>query len=204
MAKRESREVEVWERRADLKETPKAYERFCAYRDMERPLPRSTRSLKECAKALGVSCSNLEQLSVKYQWVARARAYDDYMERRVREENEAEIIDMKRKHALLAQSLLAKATKRLLTLPEDEIGAKDIVMMVDTGVKVERLSRGESTENKQVRGDIRNNIKGEIQQHHNGAVAVTESPIDLTKLTEEELDDLERLCAKVQEQPPDG
>lgn len=55
-----------------------------------------------------------------------------------------------------------------------------------------------------VQGEIRNNVQGEIQQHHDGAVTVTESPIDLTKLTEEELDDFERLCTKIQQPPPGG
>lgn len=55
-----------------------------------------------------------------------------------------------------------------------------------------------------IQGEIKNNVQGELQQHHDGAVTMTELPIDLTKLTGEELDDFERLCTKIQQPPPDG
>lgn len=190
---------ELWERRADLAEGSKAYRYFCAYRDMQRPLLRSNRSLRECAKTIGVSDTLLEDLSVKYQWAARVAAYDDYMECKTREENEAAIIKMKQTHADLAIQLLVKATKRLMTLPDNKISAKDVVMMIDTGVKVERLSRGESTENRQVQGEI----KGELRQHHDGVMATLDTAVDLTKLTDAELDAFERLCQKIQAKSAD-
>ena len=55
-------------------------------------------------------------------------------------------------------------------------------------VKIERLSRGESTENQNVRGEI----------EYSGAVKVEHAPLlDLSSLTDEELGDLEHLMVKI-------
>ena len=191
-----SNDGELWERRKDLRETARAYDHFCKYRDMVRPLPRSARSIRQLAKEVGINRINLEKLSVKYEWAARVRAYDDYMERRTREENEANTIKMRLSHAKIAQQMVVKATRRLLQIPEESLSARDIVQMIETGVKIERLSRGESTENTRVHGDM--------NQHHEGTMATTEIPVDLTQLTEEELDDFERICKKIQQPSPDS
>ena len=75
-----------------------------------------------------------------------------------------------------------------MTIPEDEISASDIVRLADVGVKIERLSRGESTENQNVRDEI----------EYSGAVKVEHAPLlDLSSLTDEELGDLEHLMVKI-------
>ena len=77
-----------------------------------------------------------------------------------------------------------KATRRLLTMPDDEISAAELARIVDVGVKVERLSRGESTENQAVT--------------HTGEVEVKrDAPLDLSVLSNEELDQFERLLEKI-------
>ena len=84
---------------------------------------------------------------------------------------------------------LSKA-KRLLTMPEEEITAADLVRLVDVGVKIERLSRGESTENRQ--------ISGEAKVVHQGEVTVKNPDnLDLSRLSDEELTELEQLLEKL-------
>jgi len=179
---------ELWARMKG--ESAKQYERFCKYRDMKHVSPTAQRSLRKLAKELGIRRQSIEELSVKFNWVNRAEAYDLDLARQIREQNEADIMEMRKNHALLASQMIKKAAKRLLTMPEGEISAADIVRLVDVGVKIERLSRGESTENKQ--------ISGGATLKHTGAVTVKgKNDIDLADLSDEELDQLEGLLEKL-------
>ena len=68
-------------------------------------------------------------------------------------------------------------------MPEEEISAGDLVRLADVGAKIERLSRGESTENQSVSGKV----------EHEGAVKVSvETQANLKDLSEEELEQLEQ------------
>lgn len=194
---------ELWERM--LGESAKQYEKFCAYRDMRYSMPSNgselaefdickKRSIRVLAKTIGISHKPLEPLSTKFHWVERCEAYDTYMLERIRLKNEADIIAMKRRHAGIASRMILKATQRLLTIPEDEISASEIVRLVDIGVKIERLSRGESTEKQE--------ISGEAKIHHSGEFSVKSSlDLDLSKLSDEELGQLEQLLVKLHQEP---
>lgn len=186
----------VWDRRQDLGEGVQAYRYFCVYRDMDRPLPHSKRSINKVAKATGKGPKYLEALSVRFQWVSRAKAYDDYLDEQMREQHDADILEMRKLHANLARSMIKKAAKRLLMVPEEELSVADIVKMVDVGVKIERLSRGEPTES--------TTVKGEIKQQHEGTITTVDVPVDLTKLSDEELDEFERICQKIHPVTPDS
>lgn len=185
--------VYPWERIPG--ETSREYQKFCAYRDMnssDKPIRK--RSLQRLAKELGLSLDHLKKLSTKNDWVSRAAAYDEYLDELAREQNEAEIIKMRKNHALLASQMITKAAKRLLTMPEEEITAADLVRLVDVGVKIERLSRGESTENRQ--------ISGEAKVIHQGEVTVKNPmSLDLSRLSDEELSNLEQLLEKLHPEP---
>ncbi len=210
MAK-DQQERELWEQQPG--ETSTLFAHFVYYRDMRYPkttkqvkdadgnvkktttetvmdgtIPYVNRSLRKTAEALGMNKRTIANQSTKWDWVRRCEAYDAYVDRMNREANEAAIRKMKQEHALLAQQMLRKATIRLLTMPEEEIGAAELARMVDVGVKVERLSRGESTENQTVT--------------HNGEVEVKkEAPLDLSGLSNEELDQFEQLLEKVSGAP---
>jgi len=81
-------------------ETSKAYKVFCEYRDMG-----SERSGVKVGQMLNVNKSYIDKLSSKYNWVNRAREFDDYIEARVRARNENEIIEMRIRHAKQARDL---------------------------------------------------------------------------------------------------
>ena len=151
---------------------------------MDGTVPYEKRSLRKTAEALGMNKRTIANQSAKWDWVRRCEAYDAHVDRMNREANEAAIRKMKQDHALLAQQMIRKATRRLLTMPDDEISAAELSRIVDVGVKVERLSRGESTENQAVT--------------HTGEVEVKrDAPLDLSGLSNEELDQFERLLEKI-------
>lgn len=191
--------AEPWEQMTG--ETVQQYEKFCAYRDMRYIAPSGTgdlprldftreRSIRGLARQLGLSRKTLEPLSARFQWVERCEAYDLYILRRLKEKGEAEILKMHENHAAIAARMLKKAMRRLLTMQEEEIAASDMVRMVDVGVKIERLSRGESTE--------RQEIGGETTVRHSGEVSVKPgNGLDLSGLSDEELGNLEQLLSKL-------
>ena len=205
MAKDQEREL--WEQQPG--ESSTLFAHFVVYRDMRYPkvdkqvkdadgnikktvtetimdgtVPYVKRSIRKTAEIRGMNKRTIANQSTKWDWVRRCEAYDAHVDRVNREANEAAIRKMKQDHALLAQQMIRKATRRLLTMPDDEITAAELARMVDVGVKVERFSRGESTENQAVT--------------HSGEVEVKqEAPLDLSGLSNEELDQFERLLEKI-------
>jgi len=145
--------TKAWERQKN--ETSKAYGYFVKYRDS---LPEQ-RSMEHLRKNLGIKVSQtrLEQLSSKYNWVARAQAYDDYIERKKRQQNEKKILEMHERHAKIAMMLQNKLIQRMQELNPGELTARDIARWVDVAIKVERLSRGEPTEigKQEVQGQVK-------------------------------------------------
>lgn len=179
----------IWEQMPG--ENTEQYAKFSAYRDMAYQDGKrlNKRSLRQLAKTLDLQTARpLELLSVKFEWQTRCEAYDLDLDRKAREAQEQAVLKMREDHALLASQMLRKATKRLLTIPEDQISTADLVRLVDVGVKIERLSRGESTENQSVSGSVA----------HKGTVKVTmQTEHDLADLTDEELERLEQLLGKI-------
>ena len=205
MAKaKSSQHGEIWDRLPG--ESATQYDRFCRYSDMRytgtdgRKLdgvqsPFRKRNLRTLAEEMGIKRhKQLGDASSKYNWVERCTAYDEEIERQNREQQEQAILKMNKDHADLAAQMVRKAAKRLLTIPEEELSAADIVRLVDVGVKIERLSRGESTENKQ--------ISGETTMNHTGAVSVkATNELNLSDLSDEELAQLEGLLDKLHPEP---
>lgn len=104
--------------------------------------------MEKLRKNLGVKISQtrLEQLSVKYNWVNRAAAYDDYIDRKKREEKEKAILDMAERHARLAMAFQQRVAERLREINPSELSPSDMAKWLDIATKLERLSRGEPTE----------------------------------------------------------
>jgi hypothetical protein len=135
---------EVWERQ--LGETSKAYAAFCVYRDLgpQRSLEAVRKEFAKNGKRISIKF--LGRWSAKYRWVERAAAYDDYLDRRRREEKERAILDMAERHAREAVALQQKALARLRELDPAELSPRDVLNYLVEAMKLERLSRGEPTE----------------------------------------------------------
>jgi len=137
-----------WERQPH--ESSKSYEAFCAYRDAG-----PQRSLRKLILD-NRTTSKLRQLanwSSRHGWVERAQSYDDFTERLARFENERERSAMLKRHAAIAiraQSAAVTTLERTINeLNEDparKLTVRDAALLMDVGVKVERLSRGEPSQ----------------------------------------------------------
>lgn len=126
---------EPWERQKG--ESAKAFEAFAAYRDMK------NRSLSKVGRALGKSKALMERWSSMYEWQKRTAAWDAEQDRIARQTQIDEIIKMRKRHADLASAMLVKAAQALKRIPIDEVKAADLSRMVETGAKLERISRGD-------------------------------------------------------------
>jgi len=133
--------AEIWERQKN--ESSKAYAAFCVYRDLgpERSLEKVRQNLDKprTRKWLG-------DWSVKHNWVERANAYDDYLERKKREEKEKAILEMAERHAKLAMAFQQRVAQRLQQIDPAELSPSDMAKWLDVATKLERLARGEPTE----------------------------------------------------------
>ena len=140
-----------WERQSG--EPAKAYAQFCLFRDYPYKnknnvtVPQIQRNRKLTVFIKDSSETTVKRLSTKYKWFDRAAQYDDYIDEVNRQEQEAEIIKMRRLHAKIARDMIQKAAEKIKSVDIDDISVREAIKMFDIGVHCERLSRGETTEN---------------------------------------------------------
>ena len=133
------KEPKPWERQKT--DTTKSWEAFCIYRDMGKE-----RSLVKVAEKLSKSDTLLYRWSSQHDWAERVGEWDAEQDRIICAKLKKEIGSMRKRHADLATEMLVKAAKALERIPDYEIKASDISKMVETATKLERLSRGDTSE----------------------------------------------------------
>lgn len=106
----------AWERLEG--ESSLAYESFCAYRDLG-----PERSLAKAGIVLKKSVGTLSIWSMKYQWVARALAYDDAYRRKELQKKDAARTELIERHRNIGSAILAQAS-RYLTPPDTQPDGK--------------------------------------------------------------------------------
>ncbi len=174
-----------WDRQPG--EGPQAFRAFAAYRDSG--ANGAKRSLQKTADSLTKSngepyaVGTLKDWSRKWFWQSRVDAWDAEMDGLTRKELEKGITGMRKNHVAIATAMLGKAAQALKDLPTADMSPKDIATMVDVAAKLERLSRGEVTE----RTEGTQTIAGEVGLHQ----------IDLSKVTDEELAQLDEITGKI-------
>ncbi|PFP29391.1 hypothetical protein COJ96_10835 [Bacillus sp. AFS073361] len=136
-------------------ESVKAFEAFKVYRDMG-----MDRSLAKVGEKLGKSTTLMERWSSKYEWVERSQAYDDDIDRKAIIENEKKRKEMVKRHAQAATMFQSKVVERLNGLDPKELSPSELIRWFDISVKIERLSRGESTDISEVTHN------GEVKEKH--------------------------------------
>lgn len=165
--------LDLWERQPD--ETAPAFYAFRNYRD----LPPNGRSLAKAVRLMypdldkrgyNAKLRQFQKWSANYSWLKRAEAWDDEQDRVRRETYLAEIEEMSKRHANIAMAIIGKAAQRLNTIRPDEMTIAEMRALFQDAVRLERLSRGVPESN----------------------LGVTTKTIDVTKLTDEELDALRR------------
>lgn len=132
-------EKQPWDRQEN--EGTKAFEAFKAYRDMG-----VKRGIRRVPAVLGRPDTYkpvLERWSVKYSWVKRAQAWDDFQDKVAQEAALTQIEEMKKRHIQQAVALQTKALQRLQSLNPKELSATNVIGFIAEAIKIERMSRGE-------------------------------------------------------------
>lgn len=161
--------VSEWQRRE--KETTVAFEAFVCYRDMG-----ANRSLAKVAEKLGKSETLMQRWSGQHEWVNRAADFDGHLDEEVVDAQEKARREMAERHAKLAQAALTRVAQRLGDLDPEDLKPGDIARILEVATKLERLSRGEPSE------------------HVEGTVTRRDLPLDIQKLSDDELAQLEALA----------
>lgn len=134
-----TKEIEPWDRQPG--ETTKAFEAFTVYRDLG-----YSRSIEKAANVLGKTRVTLEPWSRKYSWGKRVAEWDAEQDRIAREAQIEEIKKMRKRHTDIASAMIIKAARALNRMKEEDIKAADISRFVEVAAKLERLSRGDTSE----------------------------------------------------------
>lgn len=151
-----------WERQPG--ESRQAFEAFTLYRDMG-----LKRSIRAVAAALGKSATLLSRWSSRWQWPARAEAWDAVKDEEARIAQLEAVREMNKRHASLGFGLISVAGMRLRQLSEavqagaaGAVGPQDVVRMAVEGARLERLAIGLPTEITQRREPTEDNEWAEL------------------------------------------
>lgn len=126
--------ADVWERQQG--ESPQAYEAFATYRDMG-----AERNLRAVAQALNKSLTIIGRWSKNWEWVERARAWDNELTRKAKEAAAKKVKDMTGRHINIAMQLQKKALEALEVLDVEEMSPKDIKEFIKAATELERANR---------------------------------------------------------------
>ena len=155
-------DIKPWERQDG--ETPKQFEAFVVYRDLG-----EERSLSQVAQKLNKSKQLLGRWSSANNWVERCAEWDREQDRIARQEQIKSIKEMRKRHANIATAMLVKSAQALKKIPLEEIKPNDISRMVEVGSKLERLSRGDTSEVIEERqGDAVNAVQIYVPDNNRG------------------------------------
>lgn len=120
-------------------ESSKAYEAFAIYRDLG-----VNRSTDLVAKQLAKSEQLIRRWSYTYNWVARAAAYDEYIDQQARKVAEREAIkrkaDMLQRHAIAGRLLQRKGAEYINQHGMEK--SSDAINAIQKGVAMERAAEG--------------------------------------------------------------
>lgn len=173
-----------WERQPS--EGWRAFHAFTIYRDLKP----NERFASNVAKSIGKSESSVYRLSKKWRWDDRVCAYLEYLDEQKRKLDNVLRQEMRDRHARLCINMLDKAQQRLETLDLDTLTARDVVAFIDSGIKNERLSRGEATEN--VKSE--NKVSGEVKINHEVEIGIGKKVVEDARASELACELLERLA----------
>jgi hypothetical protein len=131
----------------------KAYAAFCLYRDLgpRRTLDAASRNYHAAGRAVdqaatGRRCrasGRIRQWAERWNWNARARAWDQELGRVQRAEQLEAVKEMAERHAREALMLQNKAVERLRQLRPEELKPRETLDFLVRATRLERLARGE-------------------------------------------------------------
>lgn len=154
-----SRFNEEWERQHG--EPPKAWAAFVIFRDMGEE--RGVTKVRDVAGGL-YRHSTLLGWAEKFRWVERARAWDNYVDRRRVAAFLKEQEEMMRRHVRAGRTLQDRGLEYVeeqLADPEQrakEMSPSSALRFIDTGVQLERKGMGVDDETKQADLNVQVNV----------------------------------------------
>lgn len=146
-----------WERQPN--ESPEAYLAFSHYRD-----DREFRRIRKTCAELGKPRSTVSSWSSpdRHNWLKRCAAFDKFEDEERQKAQRREIRRMHARHAKHAVSAIEAASHVIEKLrpsdknPEpDKMKHRDAIRLLDVGVRIERLSRGEPDTIQKTEGEMR-------------------------------------------------
>jgi hypothetical protein len=133
-------------------ESPKAYAAFCLYRDLGpgRSLDAASRVYHHPKLPSGNGTARrprasgrIRQWAERWDWSARASAWDEELAQVQRTEQIAAVKEMAERHAKEALMLQNKAVERLRQLRPEELKPRETLDFLVGAAKLERLARAE-------------------------------------------------------------
>jgi hypothetical protein len=143
---------------------------------------RSDRKYISVARRTGKPHTTISNWGNKYKWNARAEAWDIWRDQQLEANEKKRLEEMAKRHVDESIILQQKGIERLANLKPEQITPTVAVRMVEVGITIERRTFGDP---KQLLNN-RNAIDSGEQ-------------IDLSKLTDDELADYERLISKAKQ-----
>lgn len=130
------KEIQAWEKQPE--ETPKAFEAFVIYRDMN-----SDRSIAKVAEQLGKSEALLHRWSSRYDWVKRAAAWDDEVARETARELMRDMAKTRARQRKQALKMQHKGLELLKDINPGDAKLSEIVSLLKLGMEQERICLGD-------------------------------------------------------------
>jgi hypothetical protein len=147
------------------RETDKAYEAFVVYRNLE---PRE-RSLSRVSSELAKSVPLIKRWSSQWEWVERARDWDNYQEMRRLEKRIEEKQQMDERHLKIIRAARNKAVEALTNMDTETLAknAFELRNWISEFIKLERLVLGEpeSIEERREKVEIKASIEEQIKEY---------------------------------------
>jgi hypothetical protein len=100
------------------------------------------------------SVQRVRHWAKRFHWYQRTVHFDRHMDKIRVDALEEEARDMAKRHLSLSGLLQNKAARRLQMMEEDELTTKNVLDYIMEGVKLERLTREMSTDNRQVTNKV--------------------------------------------------
>lgn len=141
------------------------------------------RTIWKAAKAYcgkGYNTSYWDRVSSKWVWRKRCEDYDRHLDQIAQKATADQINDMVKRHLQLSLVFQNKIVERINTFEPSQLSPSDMIRWLETSVKLERLVRGLPTD--------------QTKQESSSRVI---NDIDLSGLTDDELQQLEKIAARV-------
>ena len=152
--------LDPWEKQEH--ETSKAYAAFCTYRGMgtDRSLAKQAAAVNSelAGSSLTAKVRQLTKWSSKYNWVARVKAYDVYLEAKERKKKESDIVKQAKNHNTVANLALQKAVERIKTIGVGdikELTPKEALEYMKAAVDIGRKSLGVPDQIVELGGEVK-------------------------------------------------